>query len=559
MDMNTDTIDWADLSDEQLCRRSCGGDREAFAQIVTRYESLIASLAYAACGNLTSAEDLAQETFVAAWRGLAGLRDPARMRPWLCGIVRNLAASAARRDFRAGAPAVSLEAVREPTADDSDPAFQAVSREEAALLWRSLESLPMIYRESLVLFYRQGQSIADVALALDISEDAVRQRLTRGRAMLRDDLADRVESTLARARTSAGFTLAVLAALPALAPASASAATAAKGANTAVATVVASKGLGMLKSWLLSVNFWPILGPVIGLAIGWFSSQAAVSLGRSGEERALLRRHARHMVCFAWLMSIGLVIVLLGAGRWYQPRPWPIILGVLGWTATLVGTIWWLSERIDRRARAIRATSQTLGADASQDRLSGLARLICLASWDYVSGYRFLGLPLLAVVGGSKNDPQQEGAQRSRVAVGWLACGDVAVSPLFAIGGLAIAPVTLGAVTVGLFSFSLWGVALGGLAIGSIAIGWWAFGMVAIGGEAAAGMAVVAGRYAWGAVAGAPQVNSPAVREWFESQWFFVPAVVYAATAHWLILLIIVIALLAVWYRSRRRRTPLTD
>src|SRR5262245_34431826 len=186
--MSMRTVPLTAMSDDQLWQRSREGDREAFGQIVERYQSLICSLAYSACGDLTWSEDLGQETFLAAWQELGELREPAKLRTWLCGIVRNLAANALRRDKRRGGAAQPLSAVPEPAESDADPAAYAVTQEEAALLWRSLVRLPDAQREPMVLFYRQGQSVAEVAQSLELSEDAVKQRLSRGRAMLREEL-----------------------------------------------------------------------------------------------------------------------------------------------------------------------------------------------------------------------------------------------------------------------------------------------------------------------------------------------------------------------------------
>ena len=55
------------VSDEQLWRLACEGDRDAFSKIVERYQSLVCSLAYSACGTLGTSEDMAQETFITAW------------------------------------------------------------------------------------------------------------------------------------------------------------------------------------------------------------------------------------------------------------------------------------------------------------------------------------------------------------------------------------------------------------------------------------------------------------------------------------------------------------
>src|SRR5262249_42426412 len=170
------------------------------------YQSLVCSLAYSSCGNLAESEDLGQAAFLAAWQQLAEVREADKLRAWLCGIVRNLAANARRREQRRGGSARSLNSVVEPAGPDADPAAQAVTQEEATLLWRTLAGLPEKYREPLVLFYRQGQSVAEVARSLDLAEEAVKQRLSRGRAQLREELAGVVETTLTRTRPTRAFT-----------------------------------------------------------------------------------------------------------------------------------------------------------------------------------------------------------------------------------------------------------------------------------------------------------------------------------------------------------------
>jgi len=150
--MNMILMDSATASDEQLWRLACEGDREAFGRIVERYQALLCSLAYSACGTLGTSEDMAQETFITAWHRLKDLREPGKLRQWLCGIVRNIAANAVRRELRRGGAPASLEAVADEASPDDDPAAQAVTREEETLLWRTLAELPASYREPLVLF-----------------------------------------------------------------------------------------------------------------------------------------------------------------------------------------------------------------------------------------------------------------------------------------------------------------------------------------------------------------------------------------------------------------------
>ncbi len=204
-------------NDAELVSASLSGNRDAFGQIVARYQSLVCSLAFSATGSLGQSEDLAQETFVTAWKQLAGLREPEKLRAWLCGIARNLINNSLRKQGREPSHrAKSLEEISETPSLESLPAEQAISNEELAILWRSLERIPEIYREPLVLFYREHQSIEAVAQNLELSEDAVKQRLSRGRKLLHEQVLAFVEGALSRTNPGKTFTLAVLASLPAL-------------------------------------------------------------------------------------------------------------------------------------------------------------------------------------------------------------------------------------------------------------------------------------------------------------------------------------------------------
>src|SRR5436190_20961160 len=87
-------------SDADLVASSLVGSSEAFGLIVSRYQSLICSLTYSATGSLGQSQDLAQETFITAWKHLRLLRERHKLRAWLCGIARGLIGKALRRDGR---------------------------------------------------------------------------------------------------------------------------------------------------------------------------------------------------------------------------------------------------------------------------------------------------------------------------------------------------------------------------------------------------------------------------------------------------------------------------
>jgi RNA polymerase sigma factor (sigma-70 family) len=261
-------------NDAELVGKSLAGSRDAFGQIVGRYQSLVCSLAYSATGSLSQSEDLAQDTFVTAWKQLAGLREPEKLRAWLCGIARNLINNSLRRQGREPShQAESLEEISESHSPEPQPVEQTISNEEAAILWRSLEKIPEIYREPLVLFYREHQSIEAVAQNLELTEDAVKQRLSRGRKLLHEEVLAFVEGALARTNPGQAFTLGVLAALPALtisAKAATMGAAAAKGSATAA-------GAGLVG--LLGAILCPLLA-FLNLFRVWRLSHKAARLDR---------------------------------------------------------------------------------------------------------------------------------------------------------------------------------------------------------------------------------------------------------------------------------------
>ena len=257
-------------TDTQLVEWSLTGDREAFGRIVERYQSLVCSITYGATGSVALSEDIAQETFLTAWRELAKLSDAARLRGWLCGIARNLVNNYLRRGQREPSHAAEpLDTIHEPALPEPLPSAEAVSREEETIVWNALGRIPDTYREPLILFYREGQSVERVAREMELSEDAVKQRLSRGRKLLTDEVAAFVEGTLKRTTPGKVFTVGVLAALPVLA-------TTAKAATAgAAAGAAAAKGTGAAKSGFLAAWLAPFIGLVGGMAVSWLSIRGA--------------------------------------------------------------------------------------------------------------------------------------------------------------------------------------------------------------------------------------------------------------------------------------------
>lgn len=285
------------VSDSELTCRALAGQRDAFAQIVSRYQSLVCSLAYSATGSISQSEDLAQETFIAAWKGLRTLREPEKLRSWLCGISRNTIASVLRRRKQEPSNAATpLDAIGEFPSSAPLAEERAISKEEEAILWRSLERIPNLYREPLVLFYREGRSIKNVAETLELSEEAVKQRLSRGRKLLKMEVDSFVEAALDRSRPGRRFTSAVLAALPGM---SLSASVSGAGAAASKGSVIAKTGLATLVAGFA--------GPLLATLSGFLSMIGAIRSARGERERAVLMKGAVIDLCIFLAGMVGFV------------------------------------------------------------------------------------------------------------------------------------------------------------------------------------------------------------------------------------------------------------
>ena len=498
------------ISDAALVADSLTGNREAFGQIVARYQTLICSLAYSRTGSLNQSEDLAQETFIAAWKQLAGLREPEKLRSWLCGIARNIIFDALKKQGREPSHAAEpLEAAQEAPSPGLPPMDVTISREEEAILWRAIERVPATYREPLILFYREHQSVEAVAANLELSEDAVKQRLSRGRKLLQEQVVAFVEGTLARTNPGQAFTLAVLAALPLTLGTTVKAAT--LGAAAKGSAAVTGKSLAGMVLASLSCLIGPVLGVVCGI-LGWRQS---LQSARTPRERAYLMRQSKMTLAAALMFAVGLVPL-----NFINPSVWrthAVLFIVLGLVVTLgfVAFVFVMSWRFSHQFTKIRQEEERLHPEILQDRRNASSTFY--QPWEYRSRATFLGLPLVHCRGGKRP------GEKSQPAVGWIAFGEIAYGILFASGGVAVGGIctgglcfgiiSIGGVGIGLFAFG--GMALGLVAMGGAAIGWIAGGGIAVAWHAALGGMVAAHDLALGGSAMAAHANDAVARDFF--------------------------------------------
>jgi RNA polymerase sigma-70 factor (ECF subfamily) len=177
-------------ADEVLVNRSRSGDRSAFEELVRRTGRLVYAQAFLETGNAFEAEDLTQETFLLAWRSIRQVNRPGGLRAWLMSILHSALIDSIRRKGRkkrSGVVAGEMELMR--IADDRrGPDDHAEKREQMDRALSVLRSLPQEYRDVLVLRYLAGADYETIGRQLAISNGSLRGLLSRGLAMLREEM-----------------------------------------------------------------------------------------------------------------------------------------------------------------------------------------------------------------------------------------------------------------------------------------------------------------------------------------------------------------------------------
>jgi RNA polymerase sigma-70 factor (ECF subfamily) len=187
--------------DAGLIRRFNGGDEAAFVEIVERHRGRVLSLAERCLRNTGDAEEIAQDTFIRAYRGLAQFRGEASLATWLHRIAMNLARNRYWHFFRrrrhmslsldcplgADSSATFSDLVASP---EADPSRQATVDEFVGVVATCMERLDPGHREILTMRNDQHRTYEEIAQALGIHNGTVKSRIARARGSLRRLMAE---------------------------------------------------------------------------------------------------------------------------------------------------------------------------------------------------------------------------------------------------------------------------------------------------------------------------------------------------------------------------------
>jgi RNA polymerase sigma-70 factor (ECF subfamily) len=187
-------------TDEELVHRAQQDDERAFGELVTRYESKVYSLAMKMLRNPEDAEDVLQDTFLRAYRGIKSFKGNSTFSTWIYRITAN---SALMRLRKKQLPQVSIEDADERDAPISiadwapGPVEQLLNQEMQKVMDEAIDALPAEFRQVFILRDVEEMSNAEVAEILDLSVAAVKSRLHRARLKVRNRLAQYFSETKA--------------------------------------------------------------------------------------------------------------------------------------------------------------------------------------------------------------------------------------------------------------------------------------------------------------------------------------------------------------------------
>ena len=190
-------LDSRGATDEaKLVARSLRQDHDAFGQLVERYATVIVNLAYRMVGDRTEAEDLAQETFVAAFKALPTFRAESKFSTWLYRI----AANKCKDWLRVKRPGQSVrdvdveEVLDDRVVEERTPERLMSQQQVAAQLDRAIQRLPPLYREAFVLKHIEGLSYEEMQEILNVNADTLKMRVYKGRLQLSRELVELKEA-----------------------------------------------------------------------------------------------------------------------------------------------------------------------------------------------------------------------------------------------------------------------------------------------------------------------------------------------------------------------------
>lgn len=174
------------LSDSEIINQVLGGNQQAYAQLVSRYQDYVFTLALRMIKNREDAEEVAQDVFIKAYKNLSNFRGESKFSTWLYTIVNNTGISFLRKK-KMDIYSLDNEVVMQK-ADSMDSGMRADTIEVKSKQTMVNKAISLLSPEDaavITLFYKAEQSLEEMAQALGIETNAAKVRLHRARTRLK--------------------------------------------------------------------------------------------------------------------------------------------------------------------------------------------------------------------------------------------------------------------------------------------------------------------------------------------------------------------------------------
>jgi RNA polymerase sigma-70 factor, ECF subfamily len=166
------------------------GEKEAFREIVDRYQDMIYRTAYSFLGNRSDAKDAVQDVFIKVYRRLSSYNPRYPFKPWLYRVAVNQIRTSTKRVRKISfkeSPVDDTILDGKPAAEKAPaPLDELINEERKRQITGSLNALPESIRSVMVLYYLEGLSVDEVGDTLGLGKENVKSRLHRGRKKLRE-------------------------------------------------------------------------------------------------------------------------------------------------------------------------------------------------------------------------------------------------------------------------------------------------------------------------------------------------------------------------------------
>ncbi|TWX56247.1 RNA polymerase sigma factor [Colwellia hornerae] len=285
------------------------GDQLAFARLIEQLTTTVAAISLAITKDLDSSEDVSQKVFIKVWREIKQLKENISFLPWVRQVTRYTALNHLRdekvtRNIKGDQSDLLLATLVDP----SHSADVSLLREEQNILIQTLlAELPDESREIVLLYYREQQSSQSVALLLGLNEATVRKRLSRVRALIKEQVLARYGNIIL-STSPLGLTALVLSGLSVSSP---------------VAAAVVTKSIVSSQShWFAKILFTlggAMLGAVLGMVASYIGMSKVIEKSVDEKQKQQLVILRNKTACYLLLSGILLTLSYELTFGWLMP------------------------------------------------------------------------------------------------------------------------------------------------------------------------------------------------------------------------------------------------